>query len=124
MKRMILMILLLICPLSAFGLTVAEVVMTTQVVDRAPIDSIEVYPAQTGKLYCFTRIEGGTADSSVDHVWLYAGREMARVTLPVRSSKWRTYSSKKIVPEWKGAWEVRIEDPAGVELSSVTFQVE
>jgi hypothetical protein len=105
-------------------MTSADAVITTMVSDRAPVDRVEIYPAQEGKLYCFTLIEGATAETSVDHVWLYQGREMARVTLPVRSGKWRTFSSKKIVPEWKGEWQVRVVDPAGNELTRGHFRVE
>ena len=49
---------------------------------------------------------------------------MARVSLPVRSAKWRTYSSKKIVPEWTGEWEVQVVDSAGIELAKAKFRVD
>jgi hypothetical protein len=124
MKRLLLLLLLLVCPLYVFAMTSADAVITTMVSERAPVDRVEVYPAQQGTLYCFTRIEGAIGETSVDHVWLYQGKEMARVTLPVRSAKWRTYSSKKIVPEWKGEWEVRVVDPADNELTSARFRVE
>ncbi|WP_020675600.1 DUF2914 domain-containing protein [Geopsychrobacter electrodiphilus] len=125
MKRYILTILaLLVFPLSAFALTVSGAVITTKVVDRVPVDKVEVYPAQLGKLYCFSRVEGATADTSIEHVWLYQGDEMARVRLPVKSANWRTYSSKKMFPAWKGEWEVRILDDAGNELARVPFKVE
>ncbi len=124
MKRLLVILLLLACPLSAAAMTVTDVVITTKISDRAPVNRVEIYPAQQGKLYCFTLIEGATAETSIDHVWLYLGKEMARVTLPVRSAKWRTFSSKKMVPQWKGAWEVRVDDHAGNELTRVQFRVE
>lgn len=124
MKRFLLILLLLVCPISAFALTVSEAVITTMVSERAPIDMVDVYPAQTGKLYCFTKIEGAVGDTSIDHVWLYQGKEMARITLAVRSAKWRTYSSKNIVPEWKGEWQVQVVDASGNELTTVSFRVE
>ncbi len=126
MKRFLLiMMLLLVGASSAFALTVTEAVITTQISNREPVDNVEVYPAQMGKLYCFTRVEGATAEeTAVEHVWSYEGREMARVTLPVRSARWRTYSSKKILPEWKGNWQVKVVDLAGNELARVPFKVE
>ena len=124
MKRLFVVLLFLACPISAVAMTAADVVITTMVTERMPVDVVEVYPAQQGTLYCFSRIEGATDETSVDHVWLYQGQEMARVTLPVRSAKWRTYSSKKIVPEWKGEWEVRVVDPTGTELTTVRFLVQ
>lgn len=124
MKRLFLILMLLVCPLNALAIQAADVVITTMVSDRAPVDRVEVYPAQTGTLFCFTQIEGATVETSIDHVWLYQGQVMARVSLPVRSAKWRTYSSKKIIPEWKGVWEVRVVDSEGIELTSVSFRVE
>ncbi len=118
------LLLVLVAPFSVFALSAGEAVVTTMVSERAPVDRVEVYPAQAGKLYCFTRIEGAVAETSVDHVWLYQGREMARVTLPVRAATWRTYSSKNILPEWKGDWEVQVVDAEGTMIASVPFRVE
>lgn len=125
MKKTLLM-LCLFCmfPGLAFALTASEAVVTTMVENRAPVDQVDVYPAQTGKLYCFTKIEGATEDTSVQHVWLYQGQEMGRITLPVRSASWRTYSSKNIMPEWKGDWRVQVVDASGTEIASVSFRVE
>ncbi len=124
MKRWLLILLILVFPISAVAITTTDVIITTLVSDRAPVDRVEVYPAQYGKLYCFTLIEGATPGTSVDHVWFYEGREMARITLPVGSARWRTYSSKKIVPEWTGDWEVRVVDSVGSELARGRFRVE
>lgn len=125
MKKIALMLsLLFLCPMSAFALTAGEAVITTMVSERAPVDQVDIYPAQAGKLYCFTRLEGAATETSVEHVWLYQGKEMARVSLPVRSANWRTYSSKNIVPEWKGDWQVQVLDAAGTEIASVPFRVE
>jgi len=124
MKRLLLVLLLLVCPAYAFAVSVDDVTITTMVSERAPVDRIEIYPAQQGKLYCFTQVEGATAETSIEHIWLYHGREMARVSLPVRSAKWRTYSSKKIVPEWTGDWEVVVVDAVGGELARGKFRVE
>ncbi|RMH43608.1 MAG: DUF2914 domain-containing protein, partial [Gammaproteobacteria bacterium] len=58
------------------------------------------------------------------HVWYWQDREMARVDLPVRSSNWRTWSSKRILPEWTGPWRVVVEDAAGKVVAEKVFRVE
>ncbi len=123
MKHLLLFLLVttsLLLPLSAFALEVSEGAITTQVVERAPVDAISSIPATTGKLYCFTRITGGSNDKVV-HVWRYEGTEMARVELSVRSANWRTWSSKTILPEWKGAWSVDVLDTSGAKLTTIPF---
>lgn len=107
----------------AGSMSVVEGVITTQIVDRAPVDELESYPAQSGKLYCFTKIVGAGEETQVTHVWLYGEKEMGRVTLPVRSASWRTYSSKKILPEWAGEWKVLVLDEAGQEIAAIPFKL-
>jgi hypothetical protein len=75
------------------------------------------------RLYCFTRITGATDDTQVTHVWYYGDVERARITLDVRSSSYRTHSSKKIQAFETGKWRVDILDAAGNVLKSVPFSI-
>lgn len=108
-------------PAVATALEVPEAVITTAVVDRTPVDAVESYPATAGKLYCFTRITGAAEDTFVTHVWYYQDDEMARVDLPVRSSNWRTWSSKSFLPSWEGDWRVDVLDAQGNVMASLPF---
>src|SRR6056297_626024 len=110
MRTKILLVTLLVgvfsLPSYAEELTIADGTITTAIEGLMPVDRIESHPAGFGKLYCYTRVTGARADSQVTHVWYYQNNEMARVKLPVRSSDWRTYSSKRFLPQWQGEWEV------------------
>ncbi|BCA80276.1 DUF2914 domain-containing protein [Desulfuromonas sp. AOP6] len=108
-------------PVSAFALEVAEGVITSQVSDRNPVDSLTSYSADVGKLYCFTRIVGAESDSQVTHVWYRGDEEMARVDLAVRSNNWRTWSLKALLPEWVGDWRVDVLDADGTVISTIPF---
>ena len=124
MKRLVLISLLILFTapqVFAGSMSVAEGIITTQILDRAPVDEIASYPAQMGKLYCFTRIAGAERETQVTHVWLYQDKEMARVSLPVRSASWRTYSSKQILPEWAGEWKVQVLDESGQVIGVIPF---
>lgn len=124
LSRIVFLCLLVSLPISsafATQLSLVEGVITTQIVDRAPVDDISSYPAQEGKLFCFTRVAGAEGETAITHVWLYQDKEMARIELPVRSSSWRTYSSKKILPQWVGEWKVRVLDAAGEEVGVIPF---
>ena len=48
---------------------------------------------------------------------------MARVVLPVRSADWRTWTSKRILPQWTGRWKVEILDSDENLLQTITFTV-
>ncbi len=90
---------------------------------RAPDGAAEAFPADVGRLWCFTRVTGAVDSTAVTHVWYHGGEVMARVELPVRSADWRTWSSKTILPGWTGDWEVKALDPDGVVLAAYPFRV-
>jgi hypothetical protein len=105
-------------------LTVAEAGITTAIVNQQSVDQISSYPADFGKLFCFTRIVGATEETSITHVWYFMDNEMAKVTLPIGSENWRTYSSKRFLPQWAGQWRVKVLDAEGNELTEIPFVLE
>lgn len=121
---LIALLLVVSVPASAAGLKVTEGVITTQVADRAPVDAVEVSPASVGKLFCFTRITGATEDTTVTHLWYRGEEEMARIELPVRAGDWRTWSSKRILPSWRGEWRVEVRDASGDLLQTIPFTLQ
>jgi len=127
LKRLLVFVLCWIVMIStavAAPLTVTVGQITTAVDKQIPVDKIETYPADYGKLYCFTRIVGADQETQVTHVWYYQDNEMARVVLPVRSADWRTYSSKRFLPQWAGNWQVKILDAEENELATIPFVLE
>ena len=90
---------------------VAEAVIGTGVVDRAPQGAASSFSQDVGTLYCFTRITG-------------EGQEMARVPLQIGGPDWRTWSTKRIVSEWTGSWRVDIQRSDGSVLQSVSFTIQ
>lgn len=126
-KKMLLFLLVCCCwgaSVCAAELRVAEASITTAIENQQPVDQIQSYPADFGKLYCFTRIVGATGDTSVIHVWYFQEHEMARVSLPIGSGNWRTYSSKRFLPQWEGQWQVKVFDSEGKELAKIPFALE
>lgn len=106
------------------GIQVGQSAICTDVQDREPIGADTTFSAAAGSLYCFTRIEGATDTTSVTHVWYYGEKKMAEVKLAVKSPRWRTWSCKKILPEWTGKWNVVILSEAGDPLAQIPFLVE
>lgn len=104
-------------------LTVAEAVITSNVVDRVPADTLTTVAADAGQVYCWTRITGATGEVEISHVWYRGDEEVARTPLRVASADWRTWSSKKIDPSWTGDWRVEIVGPDGTVLKTVSFTV-
>jgi hypothetical protein len=82
------------------------------------------FSAEVGVVWCKTRIVGAAEPTTVTHVWYREGKTMARVDLAVGSPSYRTVSSKQILPDWTGRWEVKVLDDAGTVLRSESFTVE
>jgi len=115
---------LLACSVASAEVRVADAVITTAIEKQMPVDAIQVFPADYGKLFCFTRIVGAEKETRVTHVWYYQDDELARVELAIGSADWRTYSSKRFLPQWAGQWRVAVLDEDGQELQSVPFVLE
>ena len=99
-----------------------DVSVGTSVESRALVGAAEAFKADAGKLYCFSKIENA-ADSDIEHVWYKNDVEVARVTLHVGGSPWRTHSSKNLGENPVGNWRCDVVQNGNV-LKSVAFKVE
>ncbi len=102
---------------------VARAVISRAVVDREPVDVRDSFDYWVGTLYCFTKITGAQSPIEITHVWYFGDTERARVSLLVRSSSWRTHSSKKIQTHEIGDWHVDILGPDGEVLRRLQFRI-
>jgi len=87
---------------------VGKAVICEKVENRTPWGVKYVYPSTIGKLCCFTQLTEIPSEGTICHIWYHGGQEMAKVELPISPPQWRTYSSKIILPSWKGSWRVEI----------------
>jgi hypothetical protein len=118
------LVLVLTTGVMAQSVTVAQALVCQEIVDRMPVGSGDVIPAGTERVYCFTRIEGAQGETAITHNWYHQGVLKASVVLPVRTSEWRTWSSKTLLPEWTGEWMVEVLSEDGTPLESLIFFVQ
>lgn len=89
-------------------LEVADIAIAKAVENREAVEPADTFTSDVAKLYCWTKLTGGQEGDSITHRWTKDGEVMGEVKLNVNASPWRTYSSKAIMPEWKGKWSVEI----------------
>ena len=77
-------------------LSIEDLVMCAAIEDREPSGIGTVFSSDSEKIYCFTKIIGATDTTSVNHVWYMGDKEVSKVSLPVKASPWRTWSSKLV----------------------------
>lgn len=100
-----------------------QVQVCSAIEERMPIDTVEVFPAGTEQVYAWCHVTGAVDSVSIWLDWYYGGELKAEVELPVKSSSWRTWSSKALLKSWTGEWEVRVLDSDKNILRSVLFFV-
>jgi hypothetical protein len=104
-------------------LEVESAAICEDIVDREPVGAGDSFSVSMGKLFCFTKIVGAETDVDITHAWYFGDTERARITLTVKSSNWRTYSSKILQAHEVGAWHVDVLDESGNVLDTVDFEV-
>jgi Protein of unknown function (DUF2914) len=105
-------------PLKVVELTVCE-----EVVDRSCQAAARSFAHDIETVSCLSKIDGATGEAFVTHVWMFEGKELRRVKLPVKTSSYRTWSSKR-VRGLPGKWKVEVFDPLDRSIGVVDFTVE
>jgi len=105
------------------SIEVAAAAICRDIVDREPLDVGDTFEASVGKLHCFTRIVGAQNPIRITHVWYFGDTERARINLSVRSSSWRTRSSKRIQSHEIGDWHVDVVGLGGEVLRTLYFEI-
>ncbi len=90
---------------------------------RAIIGESATFSSDSERIFCYTKISGADAPTTLTHAWYYKGKTKARVDLNIGAATWRTWSSKKIMPHWVGLWEVKVLDEAGQVLATGNFEI-
>ena len=94
---------------------------TTGIDDREPVDRVETLDASEERIFFFTEVVD-MSDRSITHRWTYLGQTMAEVGFDIHGDRWRVWSSKRLLPEWVGAWQVDVVDEDGQVLDTKSFQ--
>ena len=109
-------------PGTSLAVEVADAVICQDVQDREPVGAADSFPADVGKVMCWSKIKDGKG-TTIKHVYYHEGAEKAVVELSIGSPMWRTYSSKGVLSSWTGQWRVDIVGEDGEVLKSLEFAI-
>ncbi len=97
--------------------------LTSNILSREPSDNIKHLSLQKqNKLYLFTEIYGKN-NQKIYHRWIFKKKLIAEITLNIRNSQWRTYSSKNFDETMIGEWEAQVVDQNDNILKTLMFKV-
>ncbi|KAF7767526.1 hypothetical protein PCIT_a4428 [Pseudoalteromonas citrea] len=104
---------------------VSRAVLTTGIAQREPIDVLKDNLKRTQfseKLYFFTEIKN-LQGKTIHHLWFHQDQLMAEIPLTVGAVRYRTYSSKNIMPSQTGQWRVEVVTQQGQLLAQKSFRI-
>lgn len=93
---------------------------TSGIEDREPVDTVETLAADSDQVFYFTELVGMDGERVV-HRWEYQGEMMAEVAFRVEGPRWRVWSSKRLIPRWRGTWRAVVTDGSGEVLAEDRF---
>ncbi|MBU2972245.1 DUF2914 domain-containing protein [Pseudoalteromonas sp. C2R02] len=104
---------------------VTRAVLTTAVVNKEPVDVLNAQVSLFSieeKLFFFTEVNN-MKSQTVFHRWFFENTLMAEVELDIFSTRYRTYSSKKIMTKQSGNWRVELVNSNQNILASKSFHI-
>jgi ribosomal protein S8 len=104
---------------------VSRAVLTTDVVDREPVNVLksDVKLLDISQSLSFFSELKNMQGQTVRHVWYYQNQQLASIELAISSPRFRTYSTKNIMPEQVGDWRVEVIDTDGNLLAQKEFRI-
>jgi hypothetical protein len=106
----------------ASPLRVTELGLCEEVAERRCSGADRTFAPDVEAISFVTRVEGATGEAFVEHVWSFEGEAVRRIRLPIKSSSYRTWSTKTI-RNLPGSWRAEVFDPLGRSLGSISFVV-
>ncbi len=96
-------------------------IFTTEIKDKEPVSDLKQFSADTRRIFYFTELTGLNGHT-ITHRWEYNGQVMAEVKFEISGERWRTWSSKNMLPAWLGKWSVSVLDEGGNVIDQKEFE--
>jgi hypothetical protein len=100
---------------------VARGQFTSAVLEREPVDRVEVLESQQNQIVYFTELKD-LQDQQITHQWVYDDEIIFEKSFTVKGPHWRVWSSKTLQPGWTGLWYVNTMDGEGIKLLTQSFE--
>ena len=103
---------------------VEKIVISSQIIDKNPIDENILYFNDINSLYCYTAVANSNKYNKIVHVWKYENNDYLKSYIKVgKSPYWRCWSKLNISSTMVGDWQVIATDTIGNHLDSIEFSI-
>jgi len=107
---------------SAFAGQVNRALFTIGIDDREPVTIVDSIDSSSHTSISFFTELSNMSGQTATHQWTYNNKVMFEKSFEVKSERWRVWTSKTLIPTWKGTWTVNVLDDERVVLSSKSFE--
>jgi hypothetical protein len=107
---------------AGFGGEVSRALFTIGVDNREPVIMVDsINSGSYTSISFFTELNDMSGQTAT-HQWTYNDKVMFEKTFEVKAERWRVWTSKTLIPDWKGTWTVNVLDDDRVVVSSKSFE--
>ncbi len=107
---------------SGFAGQVSRALFTIGVDDREPVSIVDSIDSSSHTSISFFTELSDMSGQTATHQWTYNDKVMFEKSFEVKSERWRVWTSKTLIPTWKGTWTVNVLDDDRAVLSSKSFE--
>ena len=105
-------------------LKVLQATVCAEIKNRMPSGVGTSFPTSAQRVFVWNKIHAQEIPSTIRHIYYFDGKKISEITLDVRSTYWRTWSSKNISNNrYQGEWRVDITSADGKVLRRLYFEV-
>ena len=104
-------------------LTLVLAALCEWIKDHSPSDEAIVFSIRLGSIYCFTDFEPVPEKADIYHKWFSRDKLRTERKLPVKPTRWSTFSKIRLLKGDKGPWRVEITDQQGIIFQTLRFSV-
>ena len=119
--RFLILASLLLCGIASAA-EVSRAQFTLGIDNREPVSMVDSIDSNSQRSITFFTELDGMSGQTVTHQWTHKDKVMFEKTFEVKADRWRVWTSKTLIPSWKGTWTVNVLDSDRSVLASKSFE--
>ena len=107
---------------TGFAGDVSRALFTIGVDNREPVIMVDAIDSSSYTSISFFTELNDMSGQTATHQWTYNDQVMFEKSFQVKAARWRVWTSKTLIPDWKGTWTVNVLDDDRAVVSSKSFE--
>lgn len=101
---------------------VSRALFTIGVDNREPVIQVDSIDSSSFNSISFFTELNDMSGQTATHQWTFNDKVMFEKSFEIKSERWRVWTSKTLIPAWKGTWTVNVLDAERTVVTSKSFE--